>query len=107
MKLILCPYCTDIIRLVKNKVKYCDCKKCYGKYESDKWKYTSDGILIDDAPHNVIAHTLNNKKPSILFNYRNRYGWANLDKNIPMIVKCLDYSECLKVLDYSKKYFPK
>lgn len=72
---------------------------------SDKWQFTSDGILIDDAPHNVIEHSIKNEKPSILFNYRNRYGWANLNKEHKLITKCKDYSECLKVIKSSEKYF--
>lgn len=35
MKLIFCPYCTDVVRLVKNKVKKCECGKCYGQYKED------------------------------------------------------------------------
>lgn len=72
----------------------------------DKWKFTSDGILVDDAPHNVVNHTINNRKPSILFNYRNRYGWAKLKNPISMITTCIGYSDCLNIIEKSKKFFP-
>ncbi len=35
MKLIYCPYCSDVVRLRKDKVKMCECGKCFGKYEED------------------------------------------------------------------------
>lgn len=35
MKLIVCPYCTDVVRLKKDKLKMCECGKCSGKYEKD------------------------------------------------------------------------
>ncbi len=71
----------------------------------EKWKYTSDGILIDDAPHNVISHTKNNSKPAILFNYRNRYGWAKLNSPEKYVTICNGYDKCLEVLNSSKRFF--
>ena len=34
MKLIYCPFCTDVVRLNK-KLRKCECGKCSGKYEDD------------------------------------------------------------------------
>ena len=95
----------------EEKVKYSE--KIFGVLPnnfinaSDKWQFTSDGILIDDAPHNVIDHVKRNNKPAILFNYRNRYGWANIKEKVPFVSKCKDYAECLEVIDKSKKFFEK
>jgi 5'(3')-deoxyribonucleotidase len=77
----------------------------YFQHADNKWEYTSDGILIDDAPHNVVAHVMNNNKPAILFNYRNRYGWANVPVKIKNLTTCTDYGKILKVINDNKKYF--
>ena len=68
-----------------------------------KWEYTSDGLLMDDAPHNVLGHTRNNNKPAILFNYRNKYGWATLKSPEKGVTICTDYGKCLQVIDSNKK----
>lgn len=34
MKLIYCPYCSDVVRLHKYK-RYCECKKVWGMYLED------------------------------------------------------------------------
>lgn len=31
MKLIFCPDCHDVFKLIPNKVRHCDCGKCKGK----------------------------------------------------------------------------
>lgn len=43
----------------------------------DKWKWTKDGILIDDRFENVVLHVTENNKPGILFNYNNKYCWVS------------------------------
>lgn len=73
---------------------------------ADKFKYTSDGILIDDAPHNVVDHVVNNGKPAILFNYRNTYGWGKLEQKHRLITICNTYADCIGVIDTFKKFFP-
>ncbi len=77
-------------------------------HTSEKWKYTEDGILIDDAPCDVLDHVKSNHTPAILFNYRNRYGWAKLDKPNKLVHTCTNYAECITILSkIQSKYFPK
>ncbi|MDY0198976.1 MAG: hypothetical protein RBR68_14320 [Tenuifilaceae bacterium] len=45
-------------------------------HESQKFKFTKDGILIDDRFENVLLHITQNKKPGILFNYNDKYPWV-------------------------------
>jgi 5'(3')-deoxyribonucleotidase len=72
---------------------------------ADKWKYTSEGVLIDDAPHNVIDHVKANQTPAILFNYRNKWGWANLKEPVKFVTTCINYADCLTELAKIKKKF--
>ena len=74
-------------------------------HADSKWQFTSDGVLVDDAPHNVIAHVRNNLKPAILFNYRNRYGWSKLERPEKFVTICNCYGKCLETINNSKKYF--
>lgn len=46
MKLIFCPYCHDVFKLVKNKVRYCECEKCCGKYIDSINAIYNNGIPI-------------------------------------------------------------
>lgn len=46
-------------------------------HESQKFKFTKDGILIDDRFENVVLHVTENNKPGILFNYNNKYCWVS------------------------------
>jgi len=67
----------------------------YFMHKHEKYRYTSDGILIDDAPHYIAQHIRANEKPGILFNYRNRYGWAYLPGN-PLLMRASSYAEALQ-----------
>lgn len=35
MKLIYCPYCQDLFKLIREEKRYCKCKKCYGRYKDN------------------------------------------------------------------------
>lgn len=35
MKLILCKKCQDVVRLIKNNVRRCECGSCSGQYVDD------------------------------------------------------------------------
>lgn len=36
VKLILCPYCDDVVRLIPGAVRWCSCGECGGKYLEDE-----------------------------------------------------------------------
>jgi 5'(3')-deoxyribonucleotidase len=55
-------------------------------HESQKFKFTKGGILIDDRFENVLLHVTQNKKPGILFNYNDKYPWVRNFK-----YACKDY----------------
>ena len=46
----------------------------------DKYKYTKDGILVDDNPKNCLQHIWNNHQPAYLFNYEDMFPYA---KSLP------------------------
>lgn len=56
MKLIYCPECGDIIGLLVNKLRFCDCKKCCGMYLKDgKHAVTNgQGIALAINTHDLI-----------------------------------------------------
>jgi len=35
MKLILCPECGDVIKLSRNRTRWCNCRQSYGRYDLD------------------------------------------------------------------------
>lgn len=70
-----------------------------------KSQYTFDGVLIDDAPHNIINHIKQNQVPGLLFNYRNRWGWAKLEEPNVLIKTCINYADCITQLEKARKQF--
>lgn len=42
----------------------------------EKFKHTSNSILVDDYDKHILTHISNNKSPGILFNFKNKYGWS-------------------------------
>jgi hypothetical protein len=61
MKLLLCPFCNNIINLTKDK-KYCPCGECYGVYLSD-----GDHALVSE--YAVIFGIDNNSYTNALSQY--------------------------------------
>ena len=47
MKLILCKNCGDIVTLIQDKERFCECGKCSGKYtdELNAW-YKGDEFVV-------------------------------------------------------------
>lgn len=60
----------------------------------EKWKLTSNGILIDDNPDYILNHVFYNRHPGILFNNRFEYAWAKFPE---------DHIEC-KLLNVCTTY---
>lgn len=46
MKLIFCPECQDIQRLIPTTTRYCDCGRTWGKYNDDGMGATVGGMAI-------------------------------------------------------------
>jgi len=46
MKLIYCPYCHDIVKLIVSRKRLCLCRKSYGAYCSDGLKAKIGGLAI-------------------------------------------------------------
>lgn len=44
--------------------------------DEDKFPYTTDGVLVDDAAHHIEKHILENNQPGILFNMDSQNGWS-------------------------------
>lgn len=64
-------------------------------HAKNKSLFTSKGVLIDDAPHNIFDHTQKNNQPGLLFDLNGGYGWG---KNIPLhhlIKRVRNYEEVL------------
>jgi 5'(3')-deoxyribonucleotidase len=73
-----------------------------------KHPHTKGGVLIDDHILNCVNHSLNNKAPSIVFDYKGEYGWSkftnyndveSLQKVQPFIVKCRSYESVIRQLN--------
>jgi hypothetical protein len=62
----------------------------------DKYLYTHDGILIDDAKHHIINHINENNQYGILFDYNEQYGWSKLNPDDYKLMK--DYRK-VKVMN--------
>lgn len=64
-------------------------------HAKNKSLFTGNGVLIDDAPHNIFDHTQKNNKPGLLFDLNGSYGWG---KDIPLhhlIKRVRSYEEVL------------
>lgn len=46
MKLIYCPLCQDVVRLVVSKQRFCECCASYGQYKEDGLNATIGGSAI-------------------------------------------------------------
>lgn len=48
MKLIFCPYCQDIVKLLIEEIRFCRCGKVFGKYLEDgiRAEISEDAIAI-------------------------------------------------------------
>jgi len=47
MKLFLCGFCEDIVRLIRDENRYCMCKKSFGRYlDSNQAVYGGNAIPI-------------------------------------------------------------
>jgi len=73
-----------------------------------KHPHTKGGVLIDDHILNCVNHSLNNKAPSIVFDYKGGYGWSkftnyndveSLQKAQPFMVKCRSYESVIRQLN--------
>ena len=71
-------------------------------HEHEKWKLTKGSTLIDDGPHNIIAHVEKNANPAILFNLNNSRGWCNIPEPHPLIKHAQSYAEILAILRSSR-----
>jgi 5'(3')-deoxyribonucleotidase len=45
----------------------------------DKYKFTGDGILVDDYPLHVIRHIARNNSSAVLFDYNLENGWSKME----------------------------
>lgn len=64
-------------------------------HAKNKSLFTGNGVLIDDAPHNIFDHTQKNNQPGLLFDLNSGYGWG---KDIPLhhlIKRVRNYEEVL------------
>jgi len=53
MKLIYCPHCHDITRLIVNRKRYCLCKQSHGMYCSDGLHALVGGLAIPMGISNI------------------------------------------------------
>lgn len=60
-----------------------------------KHLHTSEGILIDDAVHNILGHVQNNKMPGIIVD--RGYGW-NQDFEHELVTRATNFDAILKIL---------
>lgn len=67
-------------------------------HTKEKWKYTKDTILIDDAIHNVIDHSEINNCESILFDKDGKYVWNHVDIDNRLITRLKSYEDILYFL---------
>lgn len=51
----------------------------------EKFKHTSDSILIDDYPLHCVKHIVHNDRPAILFDWNNNNGWSKLGDYIDLL----------------------
>lgn len=63
-------------------------------HSKEKWKHTCDGVLVDDAPHNIEEHSVNNH--GILFNYDDMNPWARKSNTS---YKANSYNKVLDILE--------
>jgi len=80
------------------KINFPDIKIIHAK---DKFLYSQNSILIDDAQHNVEQHLEYNKikGESILFDYNGNYGWAKGYKGH----KAQSYEKALSIIEKINK----
>lgn len=98
------------IELEKEQFVY----KYFGNLEvihsHNKYEYTKNSILIDDYIKNIAEHTFRNDSPGILFNFKNRYPYAdinynNLSENLKEYLKINktyysdSYETCLEIIE--------
>lgn len=70
-------------------------------HSGEKYRYTSDGILIDDHKHHIIEHIKVSNNYGILFNNNFSYGWNILTENEKheLLVELPKYKDILLFLD--------
>ena len=57
MKLIYCPFCTDVVKL-KKKLRLCECGKCFGKYEDGMTATISENAVLMGFSNNSFTEAL-------------------------------------------------
>jgi len=67
-------------------------------HKHDKYRWTSDGILVDDSVSNISNHVAYNNLPGFLFNYRNSYGWSKLYNPMKNLYAVQDYGTLLEMI---------
>lgn len=72
-------------------------------HTNTKFKYTQDGILIDDYIKHICAHIEFNQQPGILFNLNKSYGWCpdEIENKPEQLSICHTYCEILETLNAS------
>jgi hypothetical protein len=60
MKLIYCPYCSDVVRLHKHK-RQCECKKIWGMYIDDLNATISKRAILIGFSNNSFIDALKSK----------------------------------------------
>lgn len=59
VKLILCPACADIVRLVVGQIRLCSCKKSSGSYDDNGKTARVDGLAIPiGIDNNSLSHAI-------------------------------------------------
>jgi hypothetical protein len=61
MKLIICKKCTDIVRLIQHKVKYCDCGESSGQYINNIEAWYKGNCIPLGFANSSLAHALSNQ----------------------------------------------
>lgn len=82
MKLIHCPKCHDVVRLIHTKWRMCECKSCGGQYNDDLMSATVGGtcdvIGIPNPFFDEVNKYLVEENGGKQF-YRNLHGWGKQD----------------------------
>lgn len=56
MKLLLCTYCNDVVKLQRETPRYCDCGKTWGHYERDgaHASVSANAVVIGIDNHTIM-----------------------------------------------------